>query len=105
MMMLCRKQIHLTIVLALLKFVSIALLNNRHFSIRIPKVHSTDLLSCDNLQLKTCSLHDVSFLLKGFIRYVFGGYALSTRMEKGISVTLPSKLADYGRVDSKSSKK
>jgi hypothetical protein len=43
--------------------------------------------------------------VKGFIRYIFTGYALSTRMAKGISVTLPSKLADYGRVDLKSSKK
>jgi hypothetical protein len=99
MMMLCRKQIHLTVLSALLKFVSIALFNNHHFSLRIPKVPSTNLLSCDNLQLKTCSLHGISFL------YVFRGYKLSPRMMKGISVPLPSKLAGYSMVDSKSPKK
>ena len=73
MMMLCNKQIHLTVISALLTSVSIALFNNRYFAVRIPKAHSTHLLARDNLQLKTCSLHNKSFLAKGFIRYVFRG--------------------------------
>jgi len=85
----CSKQIHLTILSALFNFVSIALFNNRHISVRISKANSTHLLSCDNLQLKTCSAHDISFLAKGFIRYVFSGQVLSTRMTKDISVPLP----------------
>jgi hypothetical protein len=47
MMMLCNKQIHLTILSALLTFVSIALFNNRHFTVRIPKPHSMHLLARD----------------------------------------------------------
>jgi hypothetical protein len=105
MMMLRRKQIYLTVLSALLKFVSIALFNNHHFSLRIPKIPSTNLLSCDNLQLKTYSLHGINFLAESLITYIFRGYELSPRMTKGISVPLPSKLAGYGRVDSKSSKK
>ena len=104
-MILCSKRIHLTIFSALLKFVTIALFSNRHFSVMIPKVHSTFLLACNNLQLKTFSSHDINFLVKGFIKYVFRGYALSPRMTKDISVPLPSKLAGFGRVDSRSSKK
>jgi len=63
------------------------------------------LLACDSLQLKTFSSHDINFLVKGFIKNVFRGYALSPRMTKDISVPLPTKLAGFGRVDSRSSKK
>ena len=43
-MILCTKQIHLTILSALLMFVSIALFNNHNFAVRIPNAHSTHLL-------------------------------------------------------------
>jgi hypothetical protein len=55
--------------------------------------------------LKTPSSHDKSFVTKGFIRYVFRKEASSPMMTKGISVQLPSKLAGFGKVDSRSSKK
>jgi hypothetical protein len=37
--------------------------------------------------------------------YVFRGQVSSLRMTKGISVSLPSKLAGFGKVDSGFSKK
>ena len=73
MMILCNKQIHLTVISSLLNSVCIALFNNRHFALRIPKAHWTHLLTRDNLQLETCSSHDKSFLAKGLIRYVYRG--------------------------------
>jgi len=99
------KQTNLTVFSALLKFVSIALFNNRHFVIKITKAHSTHLVASDSLQLKTRSTHDKYFLAKSFIKYVFRGYVSSPRMTKGISVPLPSKIAGFAKVDSKSSKK
>jgi len=105
MMMLCSKQTHLIVLSALLTLVYTALFNNGHFAIRIPKTHSTHLLACDSLQLKTRSSHDISFLAKGFIKDVFRGRALSPRMTKGTSFPLPPKLAGFLKVDSDSSKK
>jgi len=64
MMVLCSKQVHLTALSGLLTCVSIALFNNRHFVVRIPKARSTHRLARDSLQLKTCSSHDISFLAK-----------------------------------------
>ena len=98
MMMLCSKQIHRTILSALLTFVYVALFNNRHFAVRIPKAHSTHLVARDSLQLIARSSHDITFPAKGFIRYIFRGQALSTRMTKGISVSLPSKVVAFGKV-------
>jgi hypothetical protein len=105
MMMLRSKQLHLTILSVLLTFVSIALFNSGHFAVRITKTHSTHHFARDCLQLKTRSSRDKSFLAKGFVRYVFSGWASSPRMPKGVCVPLPSKLAGFGKVDSKSSKK
>jgi len=53
----------------------------------------------------TGARHDISFLAKGFFRYVYRGQALSPRMMKDISLPLPTKLAGFGEEDSKSSKK
>ena len=49
-MVICSKQIHRTILSALLKFVSVDLFNNRHFPVRIPNARPTHLLARDSPQ-------------------------------------------------------
>ena len=66
-MMLCSSQIHLTILSALLMFISIGLFNNCHFAVRIPKAHSMHLFARDSLQLKTRSSMTNPFLRKAAV--------------------------------------
>jgi len=105
MMMLCSQQIHLTVLSALLTFVSIALFNNRHFAVRIPKAHSTHRLPRDRLYWK-----HVLHMTNPFSRKASLVTSLKNRphhqgWRKAFLYHFPQNLAGFGKVDSKSSKK